>query len=120
MLDEDYGPTCCSQRFRRARVRHRCCACGETILPRDRYHYTSGLWDGEPDSFKHCLRCWALFCELQARSVVGEVPALALDCGESWFDVFGDDPPPEVQALAFQTRDEAQALLGARAELGSQ
>lgn len=46
---------------RKARKKHRCCECGVTINPGDRYQYSSGIWDGEPDSYKQCQTCYQVF-----------------------------------------------------------
>jgi hypothetical protein len=112
MINADEGaPEAWSERWRRARKEHRCCACRETIRAGDRYHYVSGIWEGGPASFKHCARCWAMFAELTERTRWGDSVALQLDCGQSWEDVFTDAPPDEIAALAFLTPDEAQGDL---------
>lgn len=43
--------------WRKARKPHRCVECSRGIKPGDRYEYASGIWDGEPDSYKTCARC---------------------------------------------------------------
>ena len=45
-------PSCFSSKLRRAKVWHKCCECRQAINPGDEYRYSSGIWDGEPDSFK--------------------------------------------------------------------
>ena len=107
----DDGPSCWRSEWRRARKPHTCVGCVETIRPGDRYHYSSGIWDGDPDSFKHCARCWRVFQILQEESDFGAVD-LELNCGE---DYEGDNP--EMYALAFMTADEAQALAASRTEV---
>lgn len=42
---------------RKARKNHKCCECGCTIETGEKYKYSSGIWNGEPDSFKQCLNC---------------------------------------------------------------
>lgn len=42
---------------RKARKNHKCCECGCTIESGEKYQYSSGIWDGKPDSFKQCLNC---------------------------------------------------------------
>ena len=109
----DYGetPSAWSEEWRRARKEHRCCACGETIRPGDRYHYLSGIWDKSPSVYKHCARCWHLYRLLQDRDLEGDGGiVLTLDCGELWRDNFNPDTEPA--ELAFLTREEAQALAG--------
>lgn len=51
------GPSCSSTVIRKARKPHWCCECAEDIKPGDRYEFTSGVWDGFPDSQKTCLSC---------------------------------------------------------------
>ena len=89
---------------RRARREHRCYACDETIRVGDVHRYTSSLYDGTWDSWRHCLRCAAMIEALHDRNP-GIAVALDLNCGEIW-----DDAPPEIAALAFLTREEIQAL----------
>lgn len=48
------------QRQRKARKDHACCECSRTIKAGSRYEFTSGIWDGEPSSYKTCLRCVGL------------------------------------------------------------
>jgi hypothetical protein len=91
-----------------ARKPHTCYACHETIQPGDYYTRTSDLFDGQWSTLNHCLRCWAMFKALCAR----DGSALYdLNCGEEW-----EDPPPEIAALAFVTRAEAQRSPGLTAE----
>lgn len=58
-LRSDDGETASasSTATRRARKEHRCYECREFISPGTRYQYVSGIWDGEPGSFKSCLSC---------------------------------------------------------------
>lgn len=90
-------------RWRVAVKEHRCYACRETIRIKDKYHYTSGIWDKEPDSYKHCARCWKL---LEHLSKTGEAVRFDLNCGEVY-----EGSEPEILALAFVTRDEMQQEL---------
>lgn len=94
-------PTVFLERWRRARKPNACTVCREPIRPGERYHHSTGLWDGVWMSFKHCARCWLLFCLTSERT--GGDADLGLDCGEVW-----DDPPEGVAALAFLTPGEAQ------------
>lgn len=52
----DY-PSAFSRVKRKARKTHACCECGREIKKADQYIYSSGIWDGEPGSFKQCLNC---------------------------------------------------------------
>ena len=95
---------------RKARKEHVCCACSETIVVGHVYIRTFVLFDGNSDTYKHCLRCWAMLDAIsEARK--GEVVALAwkLNCGESWENTIGE-LPDDVAALAFMTQGDAQAL----------
>ena len=42
---------------RLSRKEHKCCECGQAITPGTKYEYSSGIWDGRPDSFKTCMSC---------------------------------------------------------------
>lgn len=55
--DEGDAASCHTESTRTARKEHRCCECREAILKGARYEYQSGIWDGEPSSFKTCLSC---------------------------------------------------------------
>lgn len=106
MCDErSESPSVWSEKWRTSKKTHRCRVCGETIQPGHRYHYLSGIWDGRPDEFKHCARCWEIFSCLIAETDADAVQ-LDLDCGEVW-----NDPPENVAALAFMIPSEAQAEL---------
>lgn len=102
------GPDACSESWRRARKPHKCCACDEAIGAGQRYHFTSGIWDGRASSYKHCARCWTMLLML---GDVSEAPVdLLLDCGELWVDLYGEEEPAH---LAFVTPAEAQLLVPA-------
>lgn len=105
--DDGDGAQAESTTFRRARKEHECCACREIIPAGDRYHETSGIWDGEPRRFRHCLRCRAICEALWHVAGLGWID-YSLDCGQKWEDAIGD-LPEAVAALAFMTRAEAQA-----------
>lgn len=92
----------------KARKKHACCACAETILPGHVYVVHEGLWDGEWDRFKQCLRCHAIFTALVNKQGWDPCVALDLNCGETWSNVFGE-LPVEVQELAFLSGADMQA-----------
>lgn len=50
-------PEAFNQLIRKARKEHECCECCLPINSGDKYEYSSGIWDGRPDSFKTCLSC---------------------------------------------------------------
>ena len=43
--------------WRRARKPHKCYECGRVIPKGAQYEYASGIWDGNANDFKTCLRC---------------------------------------------------------------
>jgi hypothetical protein len=109
MCDEvdDYNDVQTSKRVR-ARVEHRCCACKERIRPGDEYERTFVVYDGNAESFKHCLRCIAMIDALGSALPPETSIAWRLDCGENWLDTIGA-LPDHVAELAFITPDEAQS-----------
>lgn len=50
-------PSCFKENRRTARKQHFCCECGGIIKPLDAYQYISGIWEGDPASFKTCNPC---------------------------------------------------------------
>lgn len=54
-------PSAFSTVTRKARKQHLCFECKTEIKPGDMYQYSSGIWDGTPNSFKQCLNCWDIF-----------------------------------------------------------
>ena len=109
-----------SRTMPRARKEHRCCACRETVRRGDRYSRTFVVYEGEPETYIHCLRCSAIFDAIAARHHDAETDyweraiAWRLDCGHDWDEVFEESPPAEVARLAFMTADEAQRELAPR------
>lgn len=55
--DDDGMPDFLSTRTVKARENHKCCECGETIKPGEKYERASGKWDGKLETFKTCLIC---------------------------------------------------------------
>jgi hypothetical protein len=45
---------------RKAAKAHKCCECGSDINKGESYQYSSGIWNGEPDSYKQCLNCYEI------------------------------------------------------------
>lgn len=106
---EAEGPSAWQEKVRKANKEHRCIACKETIRVGDVYNYSSGIWDGRPESYHHCLRCFTM---LRALMDISQEPVdLHLACGNNWEDVFDDPPPEHLLKLAFMTPDEAQKEL---------
>jgi len=51
------APSCLSETWPKARKAHKCCECGRTIQPGEKYMCISGIWDGRPSRFKTCTEC---------------------------------------------------------------
>lgn len=96
--------------MRRARKAHRCSACEETIPRGHVYSYTFGVWDGNPDAIKRCLKCEAIYEHLLDVCDSDEPPACYLDCGHSYEDVHDEPPPDWLVGVAMSTPGEMQAL----------
>jgi hypothetical protein len=63
----DYDTTGCVKAVtRKARKEHVCCECSCIIKKGEMYVYESGIWDGQPDSYRFCVICKsiidAFFC----------------------------------------------------------
>ena len=58
-------PSCCNSKTRKSRKEHKCFGCGSVIHKSDEYLYTSGVWEGEPNSFKHCKSCEKILCDFR-------------------------------------------------------
>lgn len=91
------------ERWQKARKAHKCCACDEIIEPGHIYHVTSGRWEGEFDTYKHCARCYKTWTILVQESQ--EPVPFMLNCGEVYE---GDNE--ELLRLAFVTPHEGQAI----------
>lgn len=96
------GPQVQEGEWRRAAKAHHCYACHEAIRVGELHHVLSGVWEDGWESYRHCVRCWRMVCELGA--ITGEAVQLDLNCGEA-FEGPEDDPMHE---LAFMTRAEMQ------------
>ena len=110
----DVYPT---EHLRRARVAHKCDACGEAIRRGDRYSYTFSVFEGEPDTVKRCARCEMMYRALVPIQPEDTACDPELKCGHTWEDNFDGPPPDDVARLAFVTPDEAQALLAGSVKL---
>lgn len=93
---------------RRARKEHQCSACGETIRRGD--FYVSHWWGGRDgfDGCKRCMRCDAIYSHLVAITDFEDQPMPRLDCGHEYKEVHGQEPPPEIAALAFALPGEVK------------
>ena len=54
---DDDGPEAFCEVTRKARKEHRCCECRGVIRAGQTYEHASGIWEGEPRSFKTCAAC---------------------------------------------------------------
>jgi hypothetical protein len=101
-----------SARVIRARKEHKCYACKEVIRRGDLYAYTFIVFEGEPDVTKRCARCEMLYQHLwSVTRDTDEGVDDCLNCGHTYQEVHGVEPPEEIAALAFLTPAEAQARM---------
>lgn len=58
-------------------------------MPGTKYEYSSGFWDGKPESFKTCLSCVAIRTDYEnatgERSAFGELGSQISELFYSWF-----------------------------------
>lgn len=78
-------PQAFQQLTRTAKKQHTCCECRRPIHAGDKYEYSSGVWDGKPDSFKTCLSCVEIRDEYTAST--GEPTAFG-DLGSTIHETF--------------------------------
>lgn len=80
-------PSAFSTVTRKARKQHKCCECKKEIQPGELYQYSSGIWDGRPDSYKQCLNCWDIFrAAADDAGYCDEGPSFGML--KDWFDEF--------------------------------
>lgn len=89
--------------------KHRCTACREGIPAGARYWletYTeSGFYQS---TVRRCQRCERIHAHLLDRmDDTFEVPAPALDCGDTYEERWGEQPSEEIAALAFALPGES-------------
>lgn len=53
-------PSCYTELTPRARKRHQCCECRGWIEIGENYQRITGVWEGQPNSYKTCRQCAAL------------------------------------------------------------
>jgi hypothetical protein len=98
--------------WQRARKEHRCHACRGTIRVRDEYHVTVTIFEGKTDTTKRCARCQAIYSHLQAKMCDEEYCNQTLSCGHEYKERWGEDPPPEIAALAFWLPSDGPPKVG--------
>ncbi len=59
------GPECYVETWRKSAKVHVCGDCRGHIVKGERYLHISGIWDGDPASFKRCADCQHLRCEIK-------------------------------------------------------
>ena len=100
---------------RRARQSHRCGACRLLVAPGERYQETVVIYKGGVSRFKRCGRCEIVFRHLVTccdKVSDGDLwPDERLNCGRSYQDEWGEEPPETISAVLFATGPEASALL---------
>ena len=85
-----------------ARKLHTCHACDELISPGYHYVRLGMVFDGHAKTIKRCMRCQRLHEHLRVKGAKMDMyPAERLDCGETYQDHWGEDPPDDIAALAF-------------------
>ena len=93
--------------FPRARKNHTCAACRQSILQGHWYARIFILYAGRKRSLKRCLRCQYLHKHLRTKGYNPcDWPDERLNCGHIY-----ENPPLEIQRLAFMTAGEAQRYL---------
>lgn len=98
----------------KARIEHQCDACKEMIPPGDYYWKIAIVYDGNARTVKRCLRCQEIHRHLRTLAPGEMWPDEKLNCGEDYKDHWGTEPPPEIAALAFKTREELQDSMPGR------
>jgi len=119
------------QTTRRARKEHACSACHQTIERGHLYVEHVIIGGGDVDNLKRCARCDAAIYqhlmalsserrEARRRGGLGDFddfdqPMPALNCGHTYKEVHGVEPPEHIARLAFMTQDEMQREMEKRA-----
>lgn len=107
MCSDDFEGVDLSSQWQRARKGHKCFACHEQIRSGDYYHRVVQLYDGRPDTFRHCARCWLM---VEAITQANGSCQLDLNCGFAWEEIHGE-LPDSVAMLAFLTPQDAQRMV---------
>lgn len=91
-----------NEQFPRARKAHTCSACKETIPSGIKYARIFVLFEKEVTIYKRCLRCQKIHEHLRKLCYKHYMwPDERLNCGLNYADEWGQEPPPEIAALAF-------------------
>lgn len=102
-------------RRHRARNEHVCSCCDQTIRRGDVYVYEFAVLEGQAETLRRCLRCQVIYEHLLERhSGIDDAGVdRELNCSHTYDEVFREDPPPEIERLAFMTPAEIQAEFAA-------
>jgi len=52
----DY-PECFESNIRKAKKVHKCCECKKDIIPGEKYEDFHGIWNGEANNYRSCIKC---------------------------------------------------------------
>ncbi len=98
-----------SEKDQRARKDRTCAACDETIRAGDVYTGVFIVDDGgEVEHLSRCARCQKIHLHLRDIGDGDSWPDERLDCGETYEDHWGGEPPAEIAALAFALPGEVK------------
>ena len=111
---------------RKAAKQHSCCECGAAIEKGEKYQYSSGIWDGKPDSFKQCMNCHEIMvAAISDAGYCDEAPSFGMllewfvefQCvgftGEKWLHGMADQinvEPERLDRLLRVSEEENQCL----------
>ena len=79
------SPSAFKSLARKAAKEHACCECGSCIKKGDSYQYSSGVWNGEPSSYKQCNNCHEIFTAVSAYGRKEGLYNLGLSELKEWF-----------------------------------
>ncbi len=103
-VDETYDVY--TETLRCAAKNHKCDACGEKILKGTHYFSIHCVWDGSAETIKRCKRCQTIHLHLRTLAPGTMWPDEELNCGEEYKEHWGQEPPPEIAALAFMNPED--------------
>jgi len=95
----DYYEVYCETR-RKAKKEHVCDACSDRIRVGTYFWYVFYVFEDRTYTVKRCERCQAIHVHLRGMNE-DTWPDEKLSCGEEYRQHWGQEPPPEIAALAF-------------------
>lgn len=105
-FDERYSVY--NERFPRSRVERTCDACKETIPRGGHYARIGVVFNKSAETIVRCMRCQRIHEHLRLLAPNELWPDERLQCGSSYMDEWGEEPPDEVAALAFALPGEVK------------